>query len=99
LAIWRIGEESYQQMIHLERQTGTLLSITENLVLDLFGHPKIFDMTDGRLVDEWPEINSGHQASCITRDKHPPPIAFDPPRRLLAVHSQEKIHVLSFEVR
>jgi hypothetical protein len=95
LAVWRIGDLSYQRVTHLERQTGTLLPLSDDLIIDLFEYPKVMQLSDGRVLEQWPDIKSGKQASCIIREQHPPPIAFDAHLRRLAVHGVDGIHVLS----
>lgn len=97
LAVWRIGEESYEQVVHLERQTGTLIPLSERLVLDLFEFPKVIELESGRIVDQWPQIPSGRQTSCIVREQHPPPMAYEPNHRSLAVYHDKQIHILQFE--
>ncbi len=79
--------------MHLERQTGTLIPLSDRLVLNLFEYPKVIELESGRIVDQWPQIPSGRQTSCIVHREPPPPIAYEPNHRSLAIYHDEKIHI------
>ncbi len=95
LAVWHVGDATFQHVVHLERQMGTLLPVSETEVFELFDYPKILDIQSGQTLRSWPEISTGHQASCIIRDQHPPPMAYHRDNRRLAVGHGDAIHVIS----
>jgi len=77
---------------------GTMMAVGADHVLGLHQHPKLFELTTGRVIREWPDVQSGTQVSSIMTDGSlPPPIAFDPLRQRCAIASEERIVVLQFD--
>ena len=81
----------------LEEPTGTLMPVGDKHVLCLFGHPRLIELETGRVVERWPELDTGRQTSSILHHtSRPPPLALDPVHGRLAVGTDKGIEVLRF---
>ena len=79
----------------LEKPAGTLHRLDENLVLSLFEHPTLIQISDGAVVGEWPHLATGKQRSSIIHHlEQIPPVAVHPTERMFAVASQDAITVV-----
>jgi hypothetical protein len=65
-------------------------------VVSFFQHPKLVDLQTGRIQQEWPEITTGVQGSCIMHHiPNPPPVALDVFHSRFAVASAKEIVVVN----
>lgn len=84
-------------LIEDELEIGTLMAIGNN-ALSFYGHPKLINLNNGEILEEWPEVKSGVQESSIIHHHAPvPAIALDPNMRRFAIAEKEQIIVFSFQ--
>lgn len=91
------GAKNAWRTTTLSQPLGTFMPVGEHFVLGLYNHPRLIDLRDGRIVQEWPHINSGKQTSSIIRGVEVPVMAFDPAGRRWAVVNDNKLIVLAFD--
>ena len=96
VAIWEIGSKAFDSVSHFSFELGTLMPLDSQYCVAFFEHPKLIHLESGNVVQEWPEIKSGKQTSCICGPDSTLPIAKDPIGRRFAVWSDESIHVVQF---
>ncbi len=70
-----------------------MIRVDDAHVLSLYRHPKLISIETGRTEREWPELKTGDQTSSIIRES-PPPVAFDPKTRRLAVADADGIRIV-----
>ena len=79
----------------LETIPGTIFSLSEQFILGLYDHPKLFDVRTGKVVASWPEFKTGKQDSSIIHHiEGIAPFAVDPERKRFAVADEAKITVI-----
>ena len=85
--------------VQLEHPVGTMMPVGETSVVTFYGYPRLISLTDGRVIQEWPDLPSGSQTSSIIWNSKspPPPIALDPANRRFAVAAGEDIHVIDLK--
>ncbi|MDP1591499.1 MAG: hypothetical protein Q8M07_27330 [Prosthecobacter sp.] len=92
---WCFETGTFLSVCSYQGKTGALMPLGEDHVVSFFGHPKLIDLSTGLIVQEWPEIESGHQSSSIIgKDVRFPSMAFDIAKRRFAVASEKLIHVI-----
>jgi len=89
---------STQQIVstaHLTENAGVIFPLSDEITLSLYGHPKLINMKDGKVIARWEELQSGEQMSCIIHYLPPSPlVAVDAAARRFAVASSEAITVI-----
>ncbi|WP_192384922.1 hypothetical protein [Mesorhizobium silamurunense] len=65
LAVYDVIQGTCLQAFQLEEQAGTILPVGERFVLSLYRHPKLIDLSTGKVVHVWTELRSGLQESSI----------------------------------
>lgn len=81
-----LGTRMTKKVADLLEPTGTIIPLGEDYFVGLYGHPKLFETSSGKVVADWPDIASGHQVSCIIGHLEPlPPLAFDSAAKRFAV--------------
>lgn len=79
----------------LESTAGTIMPVGPDYVVGFYEHPKLFQVSTGKIVYSWPELDTGLQNSSILRwQKPPPPLALDAERMRFAVAGPEEITVI-----
>jgi hypothetical protein len=82
LAIYDVIQQTCLQAFQLDESPGTIVAIGKRFVLSLYKHPKLVDLSTGKVVHVWTELRSGLQEGSIMwhldADAKPPPMAFDP---------------------
>ena len=80
---------------------GTILAIGRQHVLSLFRHPKLVDLSTGRVLHVWSELHSGLQGGPIIwgldENTKPPPMALDPAGSRFAIASRNAVTVIGFD--
>lgn len=86
LGVWSIQERRWVSRCTPRHRVGTMHEL-DGQVLALFGYPKLLDPSSGRVVDEWPDIDTGRQDSSIRSQDgtQVPPVAVDSHGRRFAV--------------
>jgi hypothetical protein len=64
-------------------------------MIGFYKYPKLFELSSGKVLQRWPELDSGTQISSIIRGiEKLPPLAFDPDRKRFAVSDKKGITVI-----
>ncbi|WNG33682.1 hypothetical protein F0U61_08595 [Archangium violaceum] len=96
LAVYSPAERRFLSIAPVEQFPGTLL-VVGGYAVGFNEHPKLFELATGRVVEQWPELNTGRQGSSIIRHLPPlPPLALDPAGRRFAVATDKSIEVVRF---
>jgi hypothetical protein len=94
LGVWSLNQRQWIARSKCGGHTGTLDAIGQN-VLALFEHPRLIDPFTGRLVTDWPGLNTGTQTSSIIRHEQlVPPIAIDAANNRFAVASGHAVNIV-----
>ena len=98
LQVYSLSERRELSRARLEEPLGTMMPVGDQYALSLYQHPKLVELATGRVVERWPELNTGAQCSSIIRHLPPlPPMALDPERGRFAVGTDKGIEVLLFQ--
>ncbi|PTL84393.1 hypothetical protein [Vitiosangium sp. GDMCC 1.1324] len=96
LAVYSLSERRFLSMAPLEAPAGTLMAMG-GYAVGFYEHPKLFELATGRVLERWPELDTGRQGSSIIRHLPPlPPLALDPAGRRFAVGTDKGIEVVRF---
>jgi hypothetical protein len=100
LAVFDMTSGVCLRTLQFDQPLGTMLAIGKHHVLSLYGHPKLIELSSGKVIHVWIDLHSGLQDSSIVRglkgDTIPPPMAFDPARNRLAIVNRETVTVIEF---
>ena len=79
----------------LESVPGTIMPVGQDHFVGFYEHPKLFEISSGKVIQSWPELNSGKQnSSIIWHHGQPPPLALDPAGKRFAVAGTDTITVI-----
>jgi hypothetical protein len=79
----------------LEAVPGTIMPIGRDYFVGFYEHPRLFEISSGKVVMDWPELQTGKQNSSIMiADKEIPPMAFDCSSNRFAVADAKGITVI-----
>jgi hypothetical protein len=82
----------------MQEVAGTLMPVNSEYVMGFFEHPKLIEIASGKVVQSWPELNSGKQNSSIILDREMlPQLALDPARKRFAVADANGITVIQLK--
>jgi hypothetical protein len=95
IAIYAIHRETYEHTIDLGHPPGTMMAIGDDHVVTFYGHPRLVDLRSGKVVREWPDLDSGRQTSSIVWKARFPPLALDPVHRRFALADAISVHVIT----
>jgi hypothetical protein len=100
LAVYNVITRTCLRAFQLEEPAGTILALGKRYVLSLYQHPKLVDLSAGKVVHVWTELRSGLQDGSIMfqleGDARPPPMAFDPARNRFAIVNSDTVTVIEF---
>jgi hypothetical protein len=100
LAIYDVANQICLQAFQLDEPLGTILAIGKRYILSLYRHPKLVDLSTGKIVHVWTELQSGLQDSSIIfqleNDAKPPPMAFDQANGRFAIVIRDTVTVIQF---
>jgi hypothetical protein len=72
------------------------MPVGSKYVVGFFDHPKLIEVSTGRVLCRWPELKTGQQASSIMWHKPlPPPLALDANSGRFAVADEKHITVIT----
>jgi hypothetical protein len=95
VAHYKIKEGVVEQMCALESAPGTIMAVGRDHFVVLYEHPKLFEISTGKVVQGWPELSSGKQnSSFIWHHELRPPLALNPARKRFAVANTNHITVI-----
>jgi hypothetical protein len=94
VGIFNISESRVKQFARVTETVGTIMPLGE-FVVGFYEHPKLIELSTGKILYRWEELSTGKQNSSIIRNLDAiPPIALDPARKRFAVVSSETITVI-----
>jgi len=95
IGVYRPGARRWDSLVAFDAPTGRLLAVDTDHVLALYQHPKLIHLPTGRIVESWPQIDSGTWKGCILGPNALPPTSWDPIEKRLAVAASDKIQILT----
>jgi len=96
LAVYDVIKRICLQAFQLQGPPGTILAIGTRHVLSLYRHPKLLDLSTGKVLHVWTELHSGLQDGSIVGglndDAKPPPMAYDPASNRFAIANRNGVN-------
>lgn len=98
LAVYDMANQTCLQAFQLDEPPGTIIALGKRHVLSLHRHPKVVDLSTGKVIHVWSELQSGLQDGSIVwhGDAKPPPMTFDPANKRLAIVDGDTVTVIEF---
>jgi hypothetical protein len=100
LAVYDVIQRTCLRAFQLDEPPGTIMALGTRHVLSLYRHPKLIDLSTGKVVHVWSELQSGLQDGSIVwgldGDAQPPPMAFDRARNRFAIVNRDTVTVIEF---
>lgn len=96
IGIYRFASETWDSVAPFGEPAGRLLAIDADHVLSLYECPKLIHVPTGRVLERWPGILSGLWDGCLSASV-PPPMAWDPGGRRLAIAAEDRIQILALQ--
>jgi hypothetical protein len=94
VGVWSIGAGGWLHRSALGFEAGVILARGEQIVT-LHGHPRLVDVATGRVVAEWPEVDTGRWTACYGLTHRPSPVvALHPDGTRLAVAGPGAVTVI-----
>lgn len=101
LAVYDMTTQTCVAAFQFDEPPGTILALGRRHVLSLYRHPKLIDLSTGKVVHVWTELQSGQQDGSIMwgldGDAKPPPMALDPAGRRFAIVNGETVTLIAFD--
>jgi hypothetical protein len=97
LALYDVVDKRRVTSIRLDTAPGLLMACGTEHVVSFHGHPKVFDLATGQIVESWPEIATGDVRGPLSSSAIRFPLALDPARRRFAVADAEAITVIQLD--
>jgi hypothetical protein len=95
LGVWSLVDHRWKSKSKLTDPSGTIMPWKE-WIISFYDHPKLIELSTGRIVHRWDHIFSGKQIGPIEiGDPPPPPMAIDYARGRFAVADSKKVTVVS----
>ena len=102
LAIYDLSSGECENAFQYDEPLGTIIAVGAHHILSLYRHPKLIEVSTGKILHVWSELQSGLQQSSILRgldDKAAaPPFAIDPGKMRFAIANGKSITVLHFHL-
>lgn len=99
LGVWSITRGAWQHRASVAHPVGTMIARGDQ-ILGLHGHPRLFDLPTGSLLDEWPDVAVSMRNGSYGRRHEPTPIAaLHPDQQRLAVAQPDHIAVINLPTR
>jgi hypothetical protein len=96
VAVYDVTSGTCLQAFQLDQPPGTILAV----VLSLYGHPKLIELSSGKILHAWTDLRSGRQDGSIVwhlnEESKPPPMAFNPLNRRFAIANSNTVTVIEF---
>jgi hypothetical protein len=95
LGVFRIGEQTWQNISVLNEPTGPMMPIDDQYVVAFHESPRVINVTSGEMVHRWHDIQCGKAIGPITRTPYPT-ISFAPNGSGFAVVERDRIVAVRF---
>jgi hypothetical protein len=100
LAVFDVTNGACLRALQFDQPLGTILAIGKHHILSLYRHPKLIELSTGKVLHVWIDLQSGLQDGSIVRglkdDAMPPPMVFDPARNRFAIVNRDTVTVIEF---
>ncbi|MCC8937905.1 hypothetical protein H8A99_15845 [Bradyrhizobium sp. Arg68] len=100
LAVYDVVNRICLRAFQLDEPPGTIMALGKRYVLSLYRHPKLIDLSTGKVIHVWSELQSGLQDGSIIShlegDAKPPPMAFNAMSNRFAIANRDSITVIEF---
>lgn len=93
IAVYDLAAKELVSVAPMEEDAGTLMAVGPNLAIGFYGHPKLIEISTGKVLRRWTEIESGEQLSSICRTVPVPPLAIDRVGKRFAVGTDGKLFI------
>jgi hypothetical protein len=98
VAQYGVKEGTVRRISALESIPGTVMPVGLDHFVGFYEHPKLFEVSTGKIIHTWPDLNSGNQSSSIiSRHEHLPQLALDSAGKRFAVADASGITVVELE--
>lgn len=96
IAVYDIPSKTYISSIVSEAPAGIMMPIGEDMVVAFFDHPRLVSLSDGSVIERWPDLPTGNRMSSIAMasPEPQPQLALDPAHRRFAVSTEDAIHIV-----
>jgi hypothetical protein len=95
--VYDLEAGKFVSKIQLADTPGLLMPVGD-CVIGFWEHPKLIEISSGKIVQRWEDIDSGHRnGSFINKEDPHVPIAMDPFNKRFAVGSSDRITVIEFD--
>jgi hypothetical protein len=85
-------------LVPLHEVSGTIMAVGDEHLVGFSEHPKLIEISTGKVIYRWPELKSGNQNSSIIHHLGKLPyLALDPARNRFAVADDKEITVIELE--
>ena len=74
---------------------GRMMPVGHTHVLGFYLHPTLVELSTGRVVHRWTELDTGPRLGCLSQFKSLPPLALDPKHRRFAVGTGREVVVVT----
>jgi hypothetical protein len=101
LAVYDVTNRTCLRAFQFDEPPGTILPLGTHDVLSLYRHPKLVDLSTGKVIHVWTELQSGLQDGSIIwgldGDARPPPMAVDPAGKRFAIVNRDVVTIIEFK--
>jgi hypothetical protein len=101
LAVHDLASARCIRAFELDEPAGMIFAVGPHHVLSLYRHPKLIDLTGGKVLHVWTDLRSGLQTGSIVwglkDDALPPPMGFDPVSKRFAIADGNGVTVIAFD--
>jgi len=95
LGIWSLSERRWESKVDVSEPIGMMMAWKEWIV-SFYDHPKLIELSTGRVIHRWDKIYSGKQLGPIELgDPPPPPMATDAGKGRFAVANSKTVTLVS----
>lgn len=102
LAVYDVIKQTCLGAFQLDEPPGTILGLGKRYVLSLYRHPKLVDLSTGKVVHLWTELQSGLQDGSIMwglkEEAKPPPMAFNSAVKRFAIVNGDTVTLIEFVI-
>jgi len=101
LAVYDVTNRACLRAFQFDEPAGTILGIGKRHVVSLYRHPKLIDLSTGKIIHVWTELQSGLQDGSIVwgleGEAKPPAMALDHAGKRFAIVNRDTVTVITFD--